>query len=331
MKQGIEENNSSIKLSIIVPVYNVAAYLNDCLASLMIQPYESEMEFVVVDDGSTDGSAELLDEVALKDSRFHVIHQMNQGVSAARNKGLDESRGKYIAWVDSDDMITPDWYVSIRPYIMKGSELIYFDLATFGAGKRREHSFDRNSRVISHDEWCKELSYDLKLQSHLCSKVFKKKLFGETIRFSSSYSYCEDYQIMHRLTFPVKEVDYVHKVLYLYRNRRGSIVHVGGDGEIDNLMTAIQLWKARDAFFREQNLLFEPIGRLRLELELLWRFGRSLKIKGEKHVFRDDLRKNFWTIMRNPSLGMKRKVKGLLTMYGLDGPLRSLWECAKKK
>ena len=331
MKQAIKEPGKPLKLSIVIPVYNVASYLKDCLASLMVQPYESEMEFVVIDDGSTDGSAEMLDEVALSDSRFHVIHQKNQGVSAARNKGLDEALGEYIAWVDSDDMITPDWYVSIRPYIMKGAELIYFDLEEFGTGKRQVYSFDSDSRIIPHYEWCEELSYDLSIQSHLCSKVFKKTLFDETIRFSTDYSYCEDYQIMHRLTFPVKEVDYIHKVLYLYRNREGSIVHVGGDGEIDNLMAAIQLWKARAAFFRERNLFFRPIGRLRLELELLWSFGSSPKIKEVRRVFRDDLRRNFWTVMRSPSLGIKRKVKGLLAMYDLDRLFRFLWGCVKEK
>lgn len=94
-------------ISVIIPVYNVAPYLRASLDSLLAQTY-ADWEAICVDDGSTDGCATILDEYAAKDSRIKVIHQINCGVSAARNKGLDLVRGDYVMFVDSDDLLRSD-------------------------------------------------------------------------------------------------------------------------------------------------------------------------------------------------------------------------------
>ena len=89
-------------ISVIIPVYNVEKYLHRCLDSVIEQTYKN-LEVILIDDGSTDHSGEICDDYAAKDVRIHVIHQENQGVSAARNKGLDNVKGEYITFVDSDD------------------------------------------------------------------------------------------------------------------------------------------------------------------------------------------------------------------------------------
>lgn len=96
------------KFSIIIPVYNVAPYLRECLDSVLAQTY-TDWEAICVDDGSTDGSGAILDEYALKDNRFKVLHQKNQGVSAARNVALDAASGEYLVFVDSDDFMDDDY------------------------------------------------------------------------------------------------------------------------------------------------------------------------------------------------------------------------------
>lgn len=95
------------KFSIITPVYNVAPYLRECLDSVTAQTY-TEWEAICVDDGSTDGSGEILDEYAKKDKRFRVMHQANAGVSAARNAALEMMTGEWFMFVDGDDSIKPD-------------------------------------------------------------------------------------------------------------------------------------------------------------------------------------------------------------------------------
>ncbi|WP_153045921.1 glycosyltransferase family 2 protein, partial [Streptococcus suis] len=91
-------------ISVIVPVYNVKPYLARCLDSLLKQTH-TNFELLLVNDGSKDGSAFILEEYAKKDSRIRVIHQENMGVSAARNRAIDEAKGSYITFIDSDDFV----------------------------------------------------------------------------------------------------------------------------------------------------------------------------------------------------------------------------------
>ena len=94
--------------SIIIPVYNVAPYLRECLDSILSQTF-TDWETICVDDGSTDGSGAILDEFADRDSRFRIIHKSNAGVSAARNVALDVASGEWVSFVDADDVLTPNY------------------------------------------------------------------------------------------------------------------------------------------------------------------------------------------------------------------------------
>ena len=105
-----------MKLSVIIPVYNVSCYLRECLDSVAAQSFAvvaqtyPDWEAICIDDGSTDDSGAILDEYAAKDSRFKVVHQKNGGASAARNAALEAARGDWVTFVDSDDSITPEWF-----------------------------------------------------------------------------------------------------------------------------------------------------------------------------------------------------------------------------
>ena len=99
----------SDKISIIVPIYNVKKYIQQCVESLINQTYKN-LEIILIDDGSTDGCGELCDEFGKKDQRIHVIHKQNGGLSDARNKGIDVASGDYIGFVDSDDWISHNMY-----------------------------------------------------------------------------------------------------------------------------------------------------------------------------------------------------------------------------
>ena len=98
-----------VKVSVIVPAYNVEGYINDCLESLVNQTLK-EIEIIVVNDGSTDRTSEIISKFSAKDSRMKIINQENQGLSAARNNGMQQATGEYIGFVDSDDYIDLDFY-----------------------------------------------------------------------------------------------------------------------------------------------------------------------------------------------------------------------------
>ena len=160
----------SSKFSIIIPVYNVAPYLRECLDSVLAQTF-TDWEAICVDDGSTDGSGGMLDEYALKDPRFKVIHQPNAGVSAARNAALDVAQGEWICFVDADDMVLPMWledidnatlqhadadWIRIRYRDWNGGadskpwsedSVLYEPIGTWIGEEARHHCFERLSRV----------------------------------------------------------------------------------------------------------------------------------------------------------------------------------------
>lgn len=105
-------------ISVIIPAYNVADYLSRCLDSLLVQSWK-ELELIVVDDGSTDGTSGLADDYTLRDSRVRVIHQANGGVSSARNAGLAASRGELIGFTDGDDWVKPDYLESLAETLLR--------------------------------------------------------------------------------------------------------------------------------------------------------------------------------------------------------------------
>ena len=109
-------------LSIITPVYNVKPYLNRCVESILNQSYDN-IELIMIDDGSTDGSSILCDEWATKDQRVVVIHKENGGVSSARNAGLGKARGEYLTFVDPDDFLAPDTYGSNMDFLLNHQEV----------------------------------------------------------------------------------------------------------------------------------------------------------------------------------------------------------------
>jgi len=116
------------KISVIIPVYNVASYLNQCLDSVINQTY-TNLEIIVVDDGSTDKSGDICDEYAKKDKRIKVIHQTNGGLSSARNTGMDIATGYFLAFVDSDDWLDLNMYSLLVEVYLKYPDT---DLVTSG-------------------------------------------------------------------------------------------------------------------------------------------------------------------------------------------------------
>lgn len=110
-------------ISVIVPVYNVKSLLPRCIDSLLNQQF-TDYELLLIDDGSTDGSGDICDKYGKKDSRIKVIHKSNEGVSRTRNRGIDEAKGEWLTFVDSDDYVTPDYLSSLYACIGSGIDLV---------------------------------------------------------------------------------------------------------------------------------------------------------------------------------------------------------------
>lgn len=112
----------SVSLSIVVPAYNAVSYLEQCIDSILKSDY-TDFEILLVDDGSTDGTSALCDQLAQNDPRLIVLHQENQGLSSARNTGLNHAKGKYVSFVDADDIVHKKMFSSLVLLLEKGAEL----------------------------------------------------------------------------------------------------------------------------------------------------------------------------------------------------------------
>lgn len=208
-------------ISVIIPVFNVEEFLEKCINSVISQTY-TELEIILVDDGSTDNSGKICDEYAKKDDRIKVIHKQNEGQGVARNYALDICKGDYIAFVDSDDYIELDMF----EIMLKAIDSDNYDIAICGVkflecetGRIRSIAF--TDSVISGDS-------DLLIQRYLTGKCFsvmwnklyKAQLF-ENLRFPSIRSR-EDAYVLPELLGSVKKFIEIPDCKYIQNIREGS-------------------------------------------------------------------------------------------------------------
>lgn len=224
------------EISIIVPVYKVERYLKNCVESLMAQTF-GDIEIILVDDGSPDQCGAICDFLAKVDGRIRVIHQQNQGLSCARNAGINIARGKYICFVDSDDFVTPN-YCQVLIDLLRGTEL---DFSVCGVCRFQDGTIpnrtvtSENVEIISNEEYLKR-----QLENHtefgVWNKLFRREIF-ERIRFAPG-KLNEDVILSADILANLNHgVAYTCAQLYLYRQRDGSIVfnQAVGDGVLDLL------------------------------------------------------------------------------------------------
>ncbi len=166
-------------VSVIVPVYNTKEYLPRCLSSILNQTYRN-LEIILIDDGSTDGSAALCDEMAQSDNRICVFHKKNGGSSSARNLGIEKARGKYLGFVDSDDYISPEMYERLVMGTLKsGVQIVQIGRDEVDANGRKLPNICEppvKDEFISSGEFLKELLMHRGDCSY-CTKLVDKELF----------------------------------------------------------------------------------------------------------------------------------------------------------
>ena len=168
------------RISVIVPVYNVAADLPRCLDSILAQTCNN-IEIIAVDDGSTDGSGRILDEYSAKYPILRVIHQENGGVTSARLRGVAEATGKWIGFVDGDDYIEPEMYERLLKNAQKfGADISHCGYQmVFADG--RVHYFHNTGLLVEHDKTAalRELLSGEIVEPGLCNKLFRSALFSD--------------------------------------------------------------------------------------------------------------------------------------------------------
>lgn len=235
--------------SVIVPVYNVRAYLDRCVESIVEQTAE-KIEIFLIDDGSTDGSGALCDAWAARDARVRVIHQNNGGLSAARNAGIDAAKGKYLAFVDSDDWAAPELLEKLLFAAEAcGAQIVECNFENvFPDGTKAEPLrstgwliADRRRALREELEWGR-------FKAVAWNKIYLRTLFADGLRYPVG-KYHEDEFLTHRLFYAADRMVSIGDALYHYdRTRTDSIT---GKALSERGADLVEALRARCAFLKE--------------------------------------------------------------------------------
>ena len=214
-------------ISVIVPIYGVEKYLEQCLDSILNQTYR-QLEIILIDDGSPDRCGEICDRYASQDSRIQVIHQSNQGLSAARNAGMDMATGEYISFIDSDDYIAPHFYEKLLAGFKEHPEAKVTACRVFknedGEISPLNSKWDHQYPTIYSSRWCQDAILG-KTYVNVWNKLYQAELLKE-IRFREG-RIVEDVLFMYDfLPICISQqalLLLLPDYLYYYRIRQGSI------------------------------------------------------------------------------------------------------------
>lgn len=284
--RNVTEENM-IKVSVIVPVYNVEEYLPRCLDSLIHQTMkEEELEVIVVDDGATDHSSEIIEEYAKKSPRIRAVHKENGGLSDARNYGLPFARGEYVGYVDSDDFIDLDMY-----------ELLY--------RKAKEEDSDMVECNLRHtysdyeDIEIGQKIYDKKEmimvgRSVVWNKIYKRDwLLSTGVTFPKGHIY-EDVEFFVKLVPYIRKYSYIDEASIHYVQRESSINNLSSKKTLDilNILEHIETFYQERGFYEEYK---DALEFLFTRILLCSSFARMSRIR-DKQERQAALKKN-WNML----------------------------------
>lgn len=243
-------------ISIIIPIYNTKEYLAECLDSVTGQTYKN-LDIILVDDGSVDGSSEICDRYAAGDRRVRVIHQANRGISAARNTGLRSALGEWIGFVDSDDYIDSGMYERMLRCAEKNdADLVACGLNAFSENGgesviQRQYSISDREMLCEEKEYWADYNHNGSIVFDvLWNKLYRRSLW-EGILFPTGQAY-EDIYVMHRIVSRASKIYLITDCLCWYRKHPQSITEaISGENQLQYTEALL----TRSEYFREKKMV----------------------------------------------------------------------------
>lgn len=232
-------------ISVIIPAYNVEGYIEECLKSVVSQR-GIDMEIIVVDDGSTDATGEIVDRYAAENDNVTVVHQANAGLSGARNSALALCHGNWITMVDGDDVLSENALITMRNAAEKeDADIVMGRFEKFANDRHRLTSVEKTDKSfqISGKESVEIMLYKRKLASTVnssaCGKLYRRNLWDNT-RFKTGVLY-EDLELIPRVCAKAQRVAVVDNAAYGYRYNPESILHTFTQRRCDALEATTEL------------------------------------------------------------------------------------------
>lgn len=299
------------RISVIVPVYKVEAYLDECVQSLVDQTYQN-LEIILVDDGSPDNCPAMCDAWAERDSRIRVIHKENGGLSDARNAGIDSATGDYIAFVDSDDWILPEMYEKLLA-ALKAEHADISACNILSCFPDHTRAWGCREYTAGGPERFLELLYaDTSFPVAAWNKLYPRQMWEE-IRFPKG-KICEDAFTTYRLVHSAHRIVQIPDALYCYRIRENSIMTSGFRLQ---RMDEEEAWRANYDFIRDNYPSLEKkahdfyLQKVNVLIHAIPKEQR--KDFQEQFMFlRGILKRNLPYIVFHSELGMKQKARLLM-------------------
>lgn len=306
VNQEINRKVGIMKVSVIVPVYNVYDYLEKCLDSLANQTLK-EMEVIIVNDGSPDNSQEIIDKYVKKHKNMHSYQKPNGGLSDARNYGLKYAKGEYIAFLDSDDFVKNDMYEKMYEKAKeKDFDMVVCDINYLYPDK----TLMVTSGILSDTKDIKSIYSSI--HPAAWNKIFKKELFKNDVYFKCGVWF-EDVEFIYRMLPYIKSIGVVHEPFNQYVQREGSITNTINRkiyDYVDNMNGIIDFYKKRKLYQKYEE-----------ELEYVYvRYLYATFIKSASRYNKNDYMEAVDTAIKNvnehfPSYKKNKYFKGLKGLY----------------
>ncbi|WP_019205920.1 glycosyltransferase family 2 protein [Limosilactobacillus ingluviei] len=305
-------------ISVIIPIYNVEAYLERCLNAVAKQDYQN-LEVILVDDGSLDDSGIIADQFAKHDSRFKVIHQENAGLSAARNHGLEVMHGEYVTFIDSDDYVTPD-YISFMYQLLADTNFtapmaLCSLMNVYSATGRRQNCGDGSRVVLSGKECIEKMCYHDLVDTCAYAKLCKSEMYQQ-VRFPEGKLF-EDIATSYQLFMQAEQVACGFTAKYYYVIRDDSIVTAGFKPSKLDLLTMT------DQMAHDVRATYPDLAAAVLRRQVYARFSTLNQTLHAQNVgpVQKELLSYLWqhktTVLKDPKTPRRDHVAYLMLAFGL--------------
>lgn len=298
-------------VSVIIPVYNVEKYLDKCLSTVIDQTY-TNLEIILVDDGSTDSSGKLCDEWSKRDKRIKAYHKKNGGLSDARNYGIKKSKGKYISFIDSDDYLSEKFISILYENIIKYDCQISCCsmLTTKSQNEVYKNEPSKTIKLCSTAAIYNMLNQK-EIDCSVCNKLFLATLFND-IKFPCN-RYFEDFSVSYKLLFMADNIVYCDKKLYFYYQRENSIIHFKDDKRVDDLIICI---KELEKFIKKNKLKVLPF--LNRKMSALFYIHRESIDTSKKDDAKKEIKKIRKKVLKYDQCSLKNKIAIYISYVNFD-------------
>lgn len=316
-------------VSIIIPVYMVEKYINECIESIVKQTY-TNIEIILVDDGSKDRCPQICDDWAKRDDRIKVIHKTNGGLSDARNVGLDKAEGKYVAFLDSDDFVSMRWIEEMLNVALDfNADVVACGRYIYKSGECSPVHCLPEIKLFTPEQAIGEILLGRELEEAAWDKLYKKELF-ESRRFPVG-EINEDIVTIPYIIEECHAIYHVGKPLYYYRQTTEGITKSGYNSKKSIYLKHIKEIKnhveKKYPTLKEEVSVFVGRYSYALLLQLSLNKNDCKKYKKDYKIYLRFLRQNTRSLLMTDCLGIKDKIQIIL----IDGNVFSYLIRIKKK